>query len=84
MVLPPHLQNLPEDQKVTPFLLRCQTRKVTRALQAMLVRVLSMTPEQINMLAPAERASIMQLVRVYPPKSLPRISRDCSQRASLV
>ncbi|KAF9778146.1 hypothetical protein BJ322DRAFT_1114392 [Thelephora terrestris] len=43
MTLPPHLQNLPEDQK------------------AMLIKVLSMTPEQINMLAPSERASIMQL-----------------------
>ncbi|KAF9651407.1 hypothetical protein BDM02DRAFT_3184656 [Thelephora ganbajun] len=43
IALPPHLQNLPEDQKAT------------------LIKVLSMTPEQINMLAPTDRANIMQL-----------------------
>jgi hypothetical protein len=58
--------------------------KVTYVLQAMLIQVLSMTPEQINMLAPTERASIMQLVRIYPPKHLLRVSRDYFQRASLV
>lgn len=31
----------------------------------MLIKVLSMTPEQISLLAPSERASIMQLVRIY-------------------
>jgi len=49
---------------------------MTGALQAMLIRVLSMTPEQINMLAPAERASIMQLVRIYLSKSLPHLTRS--------
>ena len=52
-------------------------------LQAMLIRVLSMTPEQINMLAPAERASIIQLVRIYLSKPPSCISYGHLQRASL-
>ena len=47
------------------------------------MKVLSMTPEQINMLAPTERASIMQLVRMHSSKLLLRISRDYFQKASL-
>ncbi|KAF8551088.1 hypothetical protein OG21DRAFT_1499360 [Imleria badia] len=47
--LPDALSSIPEDQKI----LACPV--------AMIMRVIAMTPEQINMLPPPERAGIMQL-----------------------
>ena len=83
MTLPPHLQNLPEDQKVRPFSPLVPNREVTCVSQAMLMKVLTMTPEQINMLAPSERASIMQLVRIYSLRRLLGVLHDYFQRASI-
>ena len=60
-----------------------QSKEVTHLSQAMLIKVLSMTPEQINMLAPAERANIIQLVSIHLPELLSCISHDHFQRASL-
>jgi hypothetical protein len=81
MTLPPHLQSLPEDQKVRPFL--PLNREAIYISQAMLMKVLAMTPEQINMLAPSERASIMQLVCIYSMRRLPGVLCGYFQRATL-
>lgn len=64
-MLPEALAALPEDQKVSVVVCQCQEHNPQRhVLQALIMRVIAMSRDEVYQLPPADRENIIKLVSV--------------------